>query len=98
VYLFGSSDESLEKCREKINDYLKGFMMKEILENKDGGSIFKEWDQCMINAFYYYSKERCVLPVQLEDNNQILELSGSKNGIQQVKEKYEVCRISFQLC
>ena len=90
VYLLSSSDESLRKCREKINNYLKRFMTKEVLTNKDGDSIFKHWDQCMINAFYYYCKERCVLPVHLENNNQTLELSGSKNGIQEVKEKYKL--------
>ncbi|CAF1304609.1 unnamed protein product, partial [Didymodactylos carnosus] len=77
ITLTSSSQEYLDKCEAKLKNYLNRCMIK-LEVTKDG---FKEWNQHMINAYYKFCKERCVLPQIIENNKeQKLELIGTNNG------------------
>ncbi len=65
-------------------------MVKLQIESKDSNGIFERWKQYMINAFYYYCKERMILPIQPADNTKIMELCGPECNIQEARRKYEV--------
>ncbi|CAF2971948.1 unnamed protein product [Rotaria sp. Silwood2] len=90
INLLSSSSKSLKKCRNKIKSHLDRLMIKSKLEFNDDNSAFKKWNQHMINAFYLYCKERCVLAITLTNNSQVIELCGPSHGIQEVREKYRI--------
>lgn len=90
INLLGSSSKSLKKCRDKINSYLKRLMVQSKIEPSNDNGVFRQWNQYMINAFYFYCKERRVLPAVSANNSQVIELYGSTDSIQDVREKYGV--------
>lgn len=59
--------------------------------NLDG---FKNWNQYMINAFYKYSIDRCILP-KLDYDEKIV-LHGPINNVYEVKQKYELIKTLIQ--
>ena len=75
-------DEHLEKCERKINNYLN----RSIYKMKING--FSNWNQYMINAFYKYSTDRCVLP-KMNDQQEII-LYGSISTVSEVNQKYQL--------
>ncbi|CAF3044956.1 unnamed protein product [Rotaria socialis] len=91
ITLLSSSRKSLKKCQNKIESYLKRLMTKSKLEFKNDDRAFKQWNQHLINAYYFYCKERCVLSIILDNSNrQVIELCGPPERIQEVRDKYRL--------
>jgi hypothetical protein len=86
ITLAASNAEDLTKCQEKINSYLKRCVIATKLVNPTG--IFQHWDQHTINAFYKYSKNKCVL-LQINPTNNELELTGPVNNVAEVEQKWQ---------
>ncbi|CAF3885654.1 unnamed protein product [Adineta steineri] len=57
------------------------------LANANG--IFQHWDQHMINKFYKYCHDQCVLP-NLDQTGEELELVGFEKYVHETKEKWHV--------
>ncbi|CAF3581439.1 unnamed protein product [Rotaria sp. Silwood1] len=55
---------------------------------------FKDWNQYMINAFYKYCYDRCVLP-KIDDDKRI-RLIGPINNVYEAKHKYLLTNILIQ--
>ena len=88
ITLKSSNDDCLTKSEEKINNYLRRLLYKMILDG------FTNWNQYMINAFYKYSNDRCVLPKI--DNQQQIVLYGHLKNIFEVKQKYQLMNAFIQ--
>jgi hypothetical protein len=81
-------DQFLTKCERKINNYLKRSQYKMKLDG------FTNWNQYMINDFYKYSIDRCVLPKT--DNRQQIILYGPINNVHEVNQKYQLTNALIQ--
>ncbi|CAF2676147.1 unnamed protein product [Rotaria sp. Silwood2] len=88
ITLTSSNSEHLTKCEKRINNYLKRSIFKMTLNG------FNNWNQDMINAFYKYSKDRCVLP-KLDNQLQIV-LYGPINNVYEVNQKYQLINALIQ--
>ncbi|CAF0878197.1 unnamed protein product [Rotaria sordida] len=80
VNLISSNNENLTKCKEKIMNHIKRSMVKIKLDE------FKDWNQYMINVFYKYCYDRCVL-LKIDDDKRI-RLIGPINNVYEAKHKY----------
>jgi hypothetical protein len=87
ITLIKMNDEGVTKCQERILKYLSRCISSTKITHPNG--IFQSWDQHVINSFYKYCKDRCVLPKLDETQNEI-ELIGSASGIQEAKKKWFV--------
>ncbi|CAF2078145.1 unnamed protein product [Rotaria magnacalcarata] len=91
ITLLSSSGKALKKCQNKIQSYLKRLMTKSKLEFNNDDSAFKQWNQHLINTYYFYCKERCVLSIIPDNSNrQVIELCGPPERIQEVRDKYRL--------
>jgi hypothetical protein len=88
VNLISSKNEYLKKCQEKINDHLKRSMVKIKIDE------FKDWNQYVINAFYKYCNDICVLP-KLENDQQV-RLIGPINNVYEARQKYQLTAALIQ--
>lgn len=75
----------ISKCQQKINNHLTHCVTSSKITNSNG--IFNSWDQYTLNAFYKYSKDKCVLP-QIDQNRVELELSGPAGCVYELKRKW----------
>ncbi|CAM2724483.1 unnamed protein product [Rotaria socialis] len=82
VNLMSSMHKNLEKCKEKMINYIKGSIIKIKLD------AFNDWNQYLINAFYKFCYDRRVLPKIGDD--QKLRLIGPINNVHEAKEKYRL--------
>jgi hypothetical protein len=88
ISLMSLDDDYLKKCEERISNYLKRSIFKMKLDG------FQHWNQYMINAFYKYSTDRCVLPKT--DNQQEIILYGPINNVYEVNQKYQLTKALIQ--
>jgi len=75
--------ENLEKCERKINNYLQRSKFDMKLDTR-----FQLWSQLMINAFYKYALDRCVIPKIDQDGHAILH--GQRSNADEVHQRYEL--------
>ncbi|UJR07650.1 hypothetical protein I4U23_011938 [Adineta vaga] len=83
-----SSNSNIIKSENAINDYMKRSVLSTIeIYNPFDSKI---WNQHMINVFYKYCLEKCVLPdIHLFNEQYHLYLIGSKSAVNHAKEKYK---------
>ncbi|CAF0983783.1 unnamed protein product [Rotaria sordida] len=93
ITLKASGNSNISKCEKSINDYMK----KNVLTTIELNHPFNPeiWNQHMINTYYKYCLENCVLPKIYQINKQTtqqqcLNLIGSISSVNQVKQKYEL--------
>jgi len=88
ISLMSLKDEYLTICENKINNYLKRSIFKMKLDG------FQHWNQYLINAFYKYSVDRCVLPKT--DHQQQIILYGPVSNVYEVNQKYQLTNALIQ--
>ncbi|CAM4742927.1 unnamed protein product [Rotaria magnacalcarata] len=88
ITLTCSNIDNLKQCEKRINNYLNRSIFKISLDG------FENWNQEMINAFYKYSIDRCILP-KLDKDEKIV-LHGPINSVYEVKQKYALIKTLVQ--
>ncbi|CAF1193584.1 unnamed protein product [Adineta steineri] len=87
IHLETSRKENVIKYRNIIDDYFR----KHIISTIEINNVFDPqiWNQHMINVYYKYSLDQCVIPIISSDSErQKLELTGSIVNINKLEEKY----------
>ena len=74
-------------CQDKITRHLSRYTTSAKLTHVN--DIFHSWNQHLINSFYKYCKDQCVLP-KFDQTENILELIGPIRGIQAAKKKWHM--------
>ncbi|CAF1193566.1 unnamed protein product [Adineta steineri] len=82
ITLTSSKMEYLMKCEEKLRKHLSRSMTQIELNG------FDHWDHDLINAFYKYCNDLCVLP-DIDEYGRVV-LKGSIISVHQAKEKYQL--------
>ncbi|CAF2477153.1 unnamed protein product [Rotaria sp. Silwood2] len=82
ITLTSSKQEYLIKCQERISNCMKRCMAEIELDG------FNDWHQYLINAYYKYCSDRCILPQV--GNDQRIILKGPISSIQEAKQKYKL--------
>lgn len=77
----------IDHCEQRLKKYLSRSISSIKVSNSNG--IFQFWDQHLINSFYKYCKDRCVLP-KLDETQTELEFIGSTTAVEEVKKKFEI--------
>lgn len=87
ITLIGPDENMITECQYKITKHLSRCTTSAKLTHSN--SIFHAWNQHLINSFYKYCKDQCVLP-KFDHTENILELIGPARGIEAVKRKWHM--------
>ena len=87
ITLIGLDEEIVPRVQDKMTKHLSRCVTSAKLTHSEG--IFHGWNQHLINSFYKYCKDQCILP-KYDPSENILELIGPVCGIQAVKKKWHM--------
>jgi hypothetical protein len=87
ITLIATDVKDVTRCQERITKYLSRCISSAKLIYPNG--VFQSWNQHIINSFYKYCKDRCIL-LKLDETQNEIELSGLASGIQETKKKFYI--------